>query len=79
MRAFGRLEGLRRPHKSEAEAGSRWESAGVGTRCPGVDRRMMRLTGFLAALVLIGAGGCSASGPDPAFETAYSAVGVQVK
>jgi hypothetical protein len=45
----------------------------------GVDRRIMRLTGFLALLVLIGVGGCSASGPDPAFETAYSAVGAQVK
>jgi hypothetical protein len=39
----------------------------------------MRLTGFLAMLALIDAGGCSASGPEPSFETAYSAVGAQVK
>jgi hypothetical protein len=34
---------------------------------------------FLAVLALVGIGGCSASGPEPAFETAYSAVGAQVK
>ena len=45
----------------------------------GVGRRTMRLTGFLALLALIGLGGCSASGPDPALETAYSAIGAQLK
>jgi hypothetical protein len=44
-----------------------------------VDRRIMRLTGFLALLALIGLGGCSASGPEPSFQTAYSAVGAQLK
>ncbi len=34
---------------------------------------------LLALLALIGVGGCSASGPEPSFETAYSAVGAQVK
>jgi hypothetical protein len=43
------------------------------------NRRIMRLTGFLAVLALIGVGGCSASGPEPPFETAYSAVGAQIK
>jgi len=33
----------------------------------------------LAVLALIGVGGCSASGLEPSFETAYSAVGAQVK
>ena len=33
----------------------------------------------LALLAFIGVAGCSASGPEPAFETAYSAVGEQVK
>jgi hypothetical protein len=33
----------------------------------------------LAVLALIGVGGCSASGPEPAFDTAYSAIGAQVK
>jgi hypothetical protein len=45
----------------------------------GVGRRIMRLTGFLALLALIGLGGCSASGRDPALETAYSAIGAQLK
>jgi hypothetical protein len=34
---------------------------------------------FFALLALIGIGGCSASGAEPPFETAYSAIGVQVK
>jgi hypothetical protein len=34
---------------------------------------------FLAVVALVDIGGCSASGPEPAFETAYSAVGAQVK
>jgi hypothetical protein len=34
---------------------------------------------FLAVVSLVDIGGCSASGPEPAFETAYSAVGAQVK
>ena len=34
---------------------------------------------LLAMLALIGVGGCSASGPEPPFETAYSAIGAQVK
>jgi hypothetical protein len=45
----------------------------------GVGRRTKRLTGFLALLALIGVDGCSASSPEPSFETAYSAVGAQVK
>jgi hypothetical protein len=44
-----------------------------------VGPRIMRLTGFLALLALIGLGGCSASRPAPPFETAYSAVGAEVK
>ena len=44
-----------------------------------VDRRMMRLTGFLALLAIGCVAGCSASGPEPSFETAYSAIGAQVK
>jgi hypothetical protein len=39
----------------------------------------MRLTGFLAVLALIGLGGCTASGPEPPLQTAYSAIGAQVK
>ena len=38
-----------------------------------------RLLCFLALLALVGGGGCSTSGPEPPFETAYSAVGSQVK
>jgi hypothetical protein len=38
-----------------------------------------RLLCFLALLALMGVGGCSASGPEPWFETAYSAIGAQVK
>jgi len=34
---------------------------------------------LLALLALIGVGGCSASGPEPPLETAYSAIGTQVK
>jgi hypothetical protein len=34
---------------------------------------------FLALLAVVGVGGCSVSGPEPAFETAYSAMGAQVK
>jgi hypothetical protein len=41
---------------------------------------MRALTVMTAAAVLaIGVGACSASGPEPPFETAYSAVGTQVK
>ena len=43
------------------------------------DRRIVRLLRLLALLALVGVGGCSASGPDPAFQTAYSAIGAQVK
>jgi hypothetical protein len=32
-----------------------------------------------ALLAFVSVGGCSASGPDTAFETAYSAIGAQVK
>ena len=38
-------------------------------------RRIARL---FALLALLGVAGCSA-GPEPAFETAYSAIGAQVK
>jgi hypothetical protein len=34
---------------------------------------------FLAVLALAGISGCSASGPESPFETAYSAFGAQVK
>jgi hypothetical protein len=34
---------------------------------------------LLALLALIGLGGCSASGPEPPLETAYSAIGASVK
>jgi hypothetical protein len=34
---------------------------------------------LLAALALVSVGGCSASGLEPAFDTAYSAIGMQVK
>jgi hypothetical protein len=37
------------------------------------------LCSLLALLALVGVGGCSASGPEPTFETAYSAIGAQVK
>jgi hypothetical protein len=37
------------------------------------------LAAFLALLALIGVGGCSRSGTETAFETAYSAIGAQVK
>jgi hypothetical protein len=33
---------------------------------------------FLAVIALVAVGGCSACGPQP-FETAYSAIGAQVK
>jgi len=42
------------------------------------DRRRM-ICRFLALLALAGVGGCSASGPEPPLETAYSAIGAQVK
>lgn len=41
--------------------------------------RTRRVMCFLALLSLVGVGGCSASGPEPTFETAYSAIGAQVK
>ena len=44
-----------------------------------VDRRIMRLTGILALLALVCVSGCSASRSEPALQTAYSAVGSQVK
>jgi hypothetical protein len=34
---------------------------------------------LFAMLALIDVGGCSSSGPQPALETAYSAIGAQVK
>jgi len=34
---------------------------------------------FLALLALVGVGGCSVSGRESSFETAYSAVGAQIK
>jgi hypothetical protein len=42
-------------------------------------RQIIRLIRFLALLGLIGVGGCSARGPEPAFQTAYSAIGTQLK
>jgi hypothetical protein len=43
-----------------------------------VDHRGM-ICRFLAVLAIIAVGGCSASGPKASFETAYSAIGAQVK
>jgi hypothetical protein len=43
------------------------------------DRRLVRLLWLLALIGLIGVGGCCPSGPEPAFQTAYSAVGAQIK
>jgi hypothetical protein len=40
---------------------------------------LRRFSRFLALLAFVGVGGCSASGPETAFETAYSAMGPQVK
>jgi hypothetical protein len=40
-------------------------------------RRM--LCPLLAVLALVGVQGCSASGPEPPFETAYSAIGAEVR
>ena len=37
-----------------------------------LEKSSSRLLCFLALLALIGGGGCSASGPEPSFETAYS-------
>lgn len=34
---------------------------------------------ILAVLALLDAGGCSATRPEPSLETAYSAIGAQVK
>jgi hypothetical protein len=42
-------------------------------------RQIIRLIRFLALLGLIGVGGCSARGLEPAFQTAYSAIGTQLK
>jgi hypothetical protein len=42
----------------------------------GSQRTICRL---LAMLALAGVGGCSAYSPEPPFETAYSAIGAQVK
>jgi hypothetical protein len=41
------------------------------------DRRM--IWAFLALLALGGLGGCSASSAEPALQTAYSAVGTEIK
>jgi hypothetical protein len=40
---------------------------------------LRRVCCFVALLALVCVGGCSASGPQPSPETAYSAVGAQVK
>jgi hypothetical protein len=44
----------------------------IGTR---LEKSSSRLLCFLALLALIGVGGRSAPGPEPSFETAYSAIG----
>jgi hypothetical protein len=41
--------------------------------------RIRRLASCLALLAFICVGGCSTSGPEPTLETAYSAIGAQVK
>jgi hypothetical protein len=38
-----------------------------------------RICSFITPLAFVGVGGCSVSGPETALETAYSAVGAQVK
>jgi hypothetical protein len=38
-----------------------------------------RLTGFFALVTFLGLGGCCASGPQRIFQTAYSAIGAQIK
>jgi hypothetical protein len=43
------------------------------------DLRIIRLIRLLARLAFVGVGGCCASGPELAFQTAYSAVGAQIK
>jgi hypothetical protein len=40
---------------------------------------LRRFSCFLALLAFVGVDGCSVSGPEPAFESAYSAMGAQVK
>jgi hypothetical protein len=40
---------------------------------------LRRVCRFLTLLAFVGLGGCSASGPETALETAYSALGAQVK
>jgi hypothetical protein len=52
---------------------SRGELQKAMANCP---RTLCRL---LAVLALVVVAGCAASGPEPSFETAYSAVGAQVK
>ena len=42
-------------------------------------RQIIRLIRFLAVLGFIGVGGCSARGQEPAFQTAYSAIGTLLK
>jgi hypothetical protein len=59
------------PNGCIVAASSRW-----GLRIWGNLRRLCR---FLAVLAFVGLSGCSASGPETALETAYSAVGGQVK
>ena len=43
------------------------------------NRRIFHLICLFALLALVGLGGCSASGAAPTFQTAYSAIGAQVK
>jgi hypothetical protein len=44
-----------------------------------MDGRIIFLTRFLTLLALACVGGCSASGPELAYQTAYSAIGAQVE
>jgi hypothetical protein len=43
------------------------------------DGRINHLMCLILLLGLFSVGGCNASGPEPAFQTTYSAIGAQVK
>jgi hypothetical protein len=50
-----------------------------GTAMAGKLLRIRRLMRFLALPTLVSVSGCWASGPEPTFQTAYSAIGSQIK
>jgi hypothetical protein len=58
-----------------------WEFSGaavVTRRRPAAGHRQA-ICVLLALLAFVAVGGCSASGPEPGLETAFSAIGIQVK